>query len=369
MKNTFKEYHPLTQEEIDELWVKSIFIFDTNVLLNLYRYSKDTSSKFIETIKLLNDRVWLPYQVGLEFNKNRLTVISDQKKCYSDFEKKINNLVEEVENNHRNPFISDELLNKLYSIRKEIKEEINNKISYYDGCLVEDEVFSKINLVFQNKIGKCLTQEEIKKIYSEGDKRYKEKIPPGYKDCTKPETERYGDLIIWKQVISKAKEGNKFIIFVLDDKKEDWWLEHQGRTISPRPELLREFRTETGGNCHFYKPFQFLEFSNKYLDSKISTDIIEEVKQHENEIEYSRDNPFVILEITIRGMEKDFNLFISDLRTSGYKFFFESKLDDLFYLNVILPNIPDLERRFNDRYLMNLLKYNIELISKEIKIT
>lgn len=365
MKNVFKEYSPLTQDEIDELWGKSIFAFDTNVLLNLYRYSKDTSTKFIEIIDQLGDRVWLPYHVGLEYNKNRLTVISEQKKCYSDFEKKIDNLIEDVKNSNRNPFLSDELLNKLQSIKGEIKEEVNSKIDYYEGCLVEDEIFNKINLVFKNKVGNSFNTDDIKKIHNEGDKRYKDKIPPGYKDSTKPENERFGDLIIWKQLIAKAKEDNKFIIFILDDNKEDWWLEHQGRTISPRPELLREFRTETGGNCHFYKPFQFLEFSNKYLNSKISTEIIEEVRQLENEP--IRVNNYVILEIIIRGSEKDFNVFISDIITSGYKILFEPKSNDLFYLNVILSSIPDIERRFTERYLMNIAKYNIELISTVTK--
>ena len=80
MKDTFFEYNRLHEEEIKNLWDRAIFIFDTNVLLNLYRYSDDTSKKFLETIVKLETRVWIPYQVGLEFNKNRLKVISEQKK-------------------------------------------------------------------------------------------------------------------------------------------------------------------------------------------------------------------------------------------------------------------------------------------------
>jgi hypothetical protein len=88
MKEKFKEYIPLTQQAIDELWKNVIFVFDTNILLNFYRYSNETSQKFIEIIERLDKRVWLPYQVGLEFNKNRLTVLSEQKNCYIAFEKK-----------------------------------------------------------------------------------------------------------------------------------------------------------------------------------------------------------------------------------------------------------------------------------------
>lgn len=368
MEKTFKEYNSLTQPEIDELWNKAIFIFDTNVLLNFYRYSDETAQKFIETIEKLNERVWLPYQVGLEFNKNRLSVISDQKKSYVEFDKKLNNLIEDVENKSRNPFLSESLLSKLISIREKIKIEVDNKISHYDDCInSNDKLFPKINSIFQGKVGEAYKDEELKKIYSEGDKRYKDKIPPGFKDNGKPENEKFGDLIIWKQIISKAKNDEVDLIFILDDRKEDWWLEHQGKTISPRPELLKEFRNETNKICHFYKPFQFLEFSNQYLKSQISTEIIEEVKNYNPKHNLEKNDEYVIIEILLSGKESEINLFISELKTAGYKILSEPSSNDFYKLAIILPNIPDLERRFNDKYLLNLKKYSLELIKKTIK--
>jgi hypothetical protein len=258
-------------------------------------------------------------------------------------------------------------MEKLISMKEEIKKEIDDKVSHYDKYLSNDLLFVKINEIFNGKIGKSFNSDEIKKVHSEGDKRYKDKIPPGYKDINKPENEKYGDLIIWKQIIQKSKEDEFNIIFVLDDRKEDWWLEHQGKTISARPELLKEFNSETLCDCHFYKPFQFLEFSNKYLNSEISTEIIEEVKNYKSDNELNKINQFVVLEIVLRGKEQDLDNFISDIKVSGYRIFLESNSNDLFYLTIILPNIPDLERRFNDRYLMNLSKYNIMLMSKNTK--
>lgn len=367
MKKAFKEYIPLSQKEIDGLWANGIFIFDTNILLNFYRYSDESSAKFIETIEKLGKRVWLPYHVGLEFNKKRLAVISEQKKCYLEFEKKIGNLTEEVENNHRNPFLSEVLTEKLTSMKEDIKKEIEDKVSYYDNLLSNDVLFLKINLIFDDKVGESFSSDEIKKVASEGDKRYKEKIPPGYKDISKPDNDKYGDLIIWKQILHKSKTDKCNVIFVLDDRKEDWWLEHQGKTISARPELLKEFNFETSCNCHFYKPFQFLEFSNKYLNSKISSKIIEEVKNYKVENDLNKINQDIIVEIILKGKEQNITNFIADLKVSGYRIFLESNSNDLFSLRIILPNIPDLERRFNDRYLQNLSKYDIMLITKNIK--
>lgn len=359
MKNSFKEYNPLTPEEIEELWKNSIFIFDTNILLNLYRYSEETSLKLIETIEALKN-IWIPYQVGLEFYRKRLIVISDQKKSFEEFEKKMNDIINTVEDKNRNPFFSSDLLSKLKLIREDIKKEVDIKKEFYDKTLTKDILLERINKLFDNKVGKEPTSEELKTIYNEGEKRYKDNIPPGFKDNSKPGNDKFGDLIIWKQIINKAKVDSIDVIFISDDRKEDWWLDHQGKTISPRPELLKEFNIETNKNCHFYKPFQFLEFSNKYLDSKVKDEVIEEVKNYKSK-SYN-DREYVFFDIVLKGLESDVNIFIDDLKITGYNIFKENTEFDRHYITIILPRISDLERRFNEKYLHNLSKYNIELI-------
>lgn len=361
MKNAFLEYNPLSKERLKDLWDNAIFVFDTSVLLNLYRYSNETLTNFIDTILKLNNRIWLPYQVGYEFNKNRLSVISDQIKQYKEFEKRINDITEEVENKNRNPFLSEGLFERLISLKTDIFIEIDDKIRAYDESINSDLLLEKINSIFEGKIGNCNTTEELKHIYSDGEKRYQDKTPPGYCDLKKPEKERYGDLVLWRQIISKAKNENVDIIFVLDDRKEDWWLEHQGRTISPRPELLKEFKSETERICHFYKPAQFLEYSNKYLGNSIKQEIIEEVKYYNPKIEHN--NNFIQIILTLQGKAANLNLLISEMKSAGYDVYSEvNGLSDVHEVFIILPNIPDLERRLNSKYLSNLVSYNINLI-------
>jgi len=367
MKNTFSEYQPPNTTVVRQLWEKAIFVFDTNVLLNLYRYSKKTSDEFIQIIANLNNRIWVPFQVGLEFNKNRLTVLSDQKKNYIAFKKKMHDLIGEIENKNRNPFFSETLTEKLITIKDDFETEISQKINDYNDSLISDPMLGKINSAFENKVGNYFSADEIIKIQKEGEKRYKNKIPPGYCDIKKPENERFGDLLIWKQTIQKSKESGIDVIFVLDDRKEDWWFEHQGKTISPRPELLKEFRTETGNNIHFYKPFQFLKYSNKYLNSAVNEDVIEEVKHYKEQL-VIHDN-FIQIDLALQGDLKDFNLFYNEMKNNGYNVFAESNnSNDIHYLNINLPNIPDLERRLNSKYISNLSAYNMSLIDRESNI-
>lgn len=290
-------------------------------------------------------------------------MLSDQKKNYKDFEKKMCSLVHEVENKNRNPFFSEELTEKLMAIKKDFEDEVIRIENNYDDQMTCDPMLEKIISAFDNKIGTDFTINEIDEIQKEGGKRYKNKIPPGYCDIKKLESERYGDLLIWKQIIKKSKEDNIDVIFVLDDRKDDWWLIHQGKTISPRPELLKEFRMETEKEIHFYKPFQFLEYSKTHFNSDINEEIINEVKNYEDKS--IKVDDFIQVNLPLQGDIKHFNSFFNELKNTGYNI--SSKTtdsNDMHYLNVILPNIPDLERRFKSKYISNLKSYNLMLLDR-----
>ena len=46
MRNSFKEYYGLNSSELDKLWKEGIIVFDTNVLLSLYRRSQGVRDDF-----------------------------------------------------------------------------------------------------------------------------------------------------------------------------------------------------------------------------------------------------------------------------------------------------------------------------------
>ena len=82
MKTLFAEYYRLSDECIKEIWEESSIVFDTNVLLNLYRYNEDTCREFIKVIKFYKERLWIPYQVGLEFHRRREDIIRRNAAAY-----------------------------------------------------------------------------------------------------------------------------------------------------------------------------------------------------------------------------------------------------------------------------------------------
>lgn len=108
-------------------------------------------------------------------------------------------------------------------------------------------------------------------IAGEGTWRYSCKIPPGYMDAeTKESIDRFGDLIIWKEILREAKEhGGKNVIFVTQDLKPDWSAIDNPEHIVPREELLEEFRSETGGDIWIYTISDFIVKLGHYLGTKI----------------------------------------------------------------------------------------------------
>ena len=67
-------------------------------------------------------------------------------------------------------------------------------------------------------------EETLKAKEDEAKKRYERKTPPGFMDCdSKDDIRRYGDAILWFQVLDKAKSAKRDVILVTDDRKTDWW--------------------------------------------------------------------------------------------------------------------------------------------------
>jgi hypothetical protein len=62
MRNIFPGYYRPTDEEFYKMWQECIFVFDANVLLNLYRYSPDTRDELLDVLERLKDRIWIPHQ-------------------------------------------------------------------------------------------------------------------------------------------------------------------------------------------------------------------------------------------------------------------------------------------------------------------
>ena len=289
MKQQFRGYYQPSREQLDDLWSRGLIVLDTNALLNFYRYSDSTRSDFLSLLTSLTDRLWLPHQVGLEFHRNRLEVIDQQEQAFESIESALSKAQSLVEK-ELNGFRSHQSLNRqgiattLETGLSRVKDTISESRRLFDESPIVDDgvdsVLVALTDLFDSRVGTGFSTDELSDIYAEGAERYEKSIPPGFKDKAKPEPERYGDLVLWREVLAKGRTLKLPVIFVTDDSKDDWWQNFKGRTMGPRVELIEEFYEATDQRIHFYTPERFLQYAKDRGGSpEIRAESIGEVQQ------------------------------------------------------------------------------------------
>lgn len=75
----------ITNRIFQKFGAECVFVFDTNVLLDLY-YKKNIYSDFIDILEnKIADRIWMPHQVGLEFHNHCFDPIKNKEKEYYEY--------------------------------------------------------------------------------------------------------------------------------------------------------------------------------------------------------------------------------------------------------------------------------------------
>lgn len=277
MRKLFPGYYTPSKEEFEKIWQEGLIVFDTNVLLDLYRYSENTVKSLLEVMESLEDRIWIPFQVSKEYHKNLNTVISDQVRKYESSIKTLTDFKKQIDEKRSHPFLSEELTSEIEAFCGKFDKELEDKKVTVKQLIINNPIKEKLADLLEEKIGNQFSKEDLEKIYIEGEKRYKEQIPPGFGDIKKPIPDRYGDLIFWKEILKKNSETDKPILLITGDKKDDWYLKELGLTIGPRPELIEEFKKDKTNLFYIYPTDKFLKYSKEYLQTQVDEETIKEV--------------------------------------------------------------------------------------------
>jgi DNA-directed RNA polymerase specialized sigma24 family protein/predicted nucleic acid-binding protein len=279
MRELFTGYSKKTEEEVKDIWENALITFDTSVILNLYRYSESTRNTILKLITKFQDRVFLPYQVALEYNRNRFEVISEQDKSHNQFIERLKQIENDLNSKIKPPFLSNDLHKSLSKVFRKVEKEVTLSIEQFQLMLSEDKIFDEVSQIFENKILEKFTSEKLQQLFKEADLRYAKKIPPGFEDIKKEGDKKYGDFIVWTEIIEKAKSEKKSIILISDERKKDWlWNLKDGRTIGPRQELVEEIKEKANVSFHIYNSERFLNFGQNYLNEIVNKEAIEEIE-------------------------------------------------------------------------------------------
>lgn len=282
MKEIFFKYSKEKLKKMKaEVLKDCIYVLDANSLLDAYRLTKKTREDFLSKLEILSEKnlIVLPYQVGKEFTKNRKNVIKikidEQGRSKKLFEKALNE-IKNITYYKNDKTLIEEIEKNVNNITREMKNSENVTVKFLDE---EDEILNKILKIFEKKIVGKLEESQLEKIKKEGKIRFEEEIPPGYED-NKKINNKYGDLIIWKNLIAIAKESNKNILFVSNDNKSDWIEKNnKNEMTNPRIELLEEMFLESKKKFWQLDTYNFIKEITQKFKLEKSEEALEEIKE------------------------------------------------------------------------------------------
>lgn len=249
----------LNQEEV-------LIVLDSSAILDIYKHDRAYSHNLLKSYQINLDKVWVPNHVSEEVKNNQHGVEASRKKEIDRLPKNINESIGKLKKkissllkNPRKfnypsiPILNSQLESKIGELEQIVTDYKNQVCS-----IVEDSqpgIISEFleELKSLNKIGNGYDIFDKLAIYTEGNIRYSLEIPPGFMDAKSKDkkdptgTQKFGDLIIWKEILEKINLDKRPLLFITSDVKCDWWrLDNNNKIIDKHPKLDEEFEKITG---------------------------------------------------------------------------------------------------------------------------
>ena len=288
-----------------------LVVLDTNVLLDLYRYTQRARLQVLTALRLVADqhRLWLPHQVGLEFVRNRANAVRGRqislsnagKAVSADFQEAVRLVIEArdtvaglVSDIAQDDSAADELTTLI------TRDQITTAFSDWQKMLTDhikrlrdteditpqsvvanDPVLPEIASLFGARIGDPLPEATIRQLVSDAvTYRFPNRIPPGFEDRGKAtDLGAAGDYLLWEEIIGYVGDlpEPRYVLIVSRDTKRDWY-EHddKGSPTRPWPALHDEMRARAGGELLILTPKEFFEGAQEFLGAQLAADTYEE---------------------------------------------------------------------------------------------
>ncbi len=270
---------------------KVIVCFDANILLNLYRYEREVRDQVISLINSVKNKekfnIWLPYHAALEFNVNRKKVIKQSNSRIDDIRKQFIKFKKDV----RNASNIGGKRGGLFDLNNELSSSFDNIHMILERHRKNTKIESKDKIVdiifdiFDGYVGTPFSKEDMELLVSEAEWRYRKNIPPGFEDAGKTNLItfngmsvdcKFGDYIIWKEMLEKSNKDGLPVILVSDDVKSDWRCNEYNRV---KPELINEFLYHTGNHFYSMSIIDFERIFKSHLNFSFTREASTQIKQ------------------------------------------------------------------------------------------
>lgn len=276
-EDILRGYIPPSDEQRKAIWKQADFVFDTNVLLDVYRYTDSSRVAFFKLLTALKGRVFVPNRVAVEFAQNRLTVIRTHFAPLRLIKDKLEEAAKEIEKKHPKHSLRKELGKLIDSAKSLVDQQFGAAEKKHNTLITDDSILQELLSIIGVDVGDPYPQDEVNREY----KRRKEgSIPPFCKvDDGKNEVRRVGDVAIWLEMLKKYEGTGKPLLFVTDDMKENWWQDVGGGRSDAQPLLVQEMYGRSNAQILFYSSERFSERAPDHFGIEVPKGLAEETKE------------------------------------------------------------------------------------------
>jgi len=299
LNELFPERREPCGKALAELWSRAIFVIDSNILLKMYELPEESRSKALAVFETIAHRLWLPFQAAVEYERNRFRRIVESKdivrNAIEPLESSLNAFVaavDKVQLANRGKADAVTRMDDVVAGGRFVIDAAKQALESHIDPRSEDPIRDIINRLFDGRIGTMPEQATLNEWFEEAKKRFDERSAPGWMDQdTKGKNpryrakglvldKRYGDFVIWKEMIDFAKSRSDVthMVLISADVKQDWLQLHNQVVGGPHPALCTEIM-EQGGLDGFWKyDFDsFLAQAAVQLGAEVSHTTIQDV--------------------------------------------------------------------------------------------
>ncbi|MET1174590.1 PIN-like domain-containing protein [Paenibacillus amylolyticus] len=289
----------INEGDFKKLWNNAIISLDTSALLFIQECDFELAKYVMDTLLFVSERIWIPFHVAkvemnIKYKVQRTGAIGRLQKFNKRLDDSLGNINKNLNKMSRE--LKEEGHDQLaeviadIDVNKFMYEMITNFKQKLDQSTEDNRLFLKSELVktFQDyvrsKTHPSFTVKEIAQIKVDGIRRFEKKIPPGYCDYLEKEDNKFGDLIVWKELLKKSVSDSRPILFITRDKKEDWFHKNSDHEItSVREELIQEAKAYNA-QVHIIYFNDFIRMSDSVVSRNIE-DLINKLETEDSLLE------------------------------------------------------------------------------------
>lgn len=314
LRQQFQAFYPPTDADRKLVMTTGIVVVDTNVLLDLYRYTKAARDELLNVLRLLESRLFVPHRVALEYHSGRIGAVVDHLREQAETESRLLAAQTDAVSalnflRNRRSLSSEILLDIVDGLNNSFAAavaRVRNLAEDYDldpaSLTHVDPLRDALEDVLHGSVGHPLAPDVERKLLAEFSRAGRQEQLPGDADKSKkPMTLAIGDYILWTQIKLEAKARALPVLVVSSDDKKDWVRKERGQTERPRRELVEEMLAEANVPLQMLQTSRFLALAREYLHAPVSAATLDqasrirEVDEHWPPIRVLEDVPYRLI--------------------------------------------------------------------------